>query len=364
MQTPDNSTPNWIIHFDMDAFFASVEIRDNPELKNLPVAVGGSPYDRGVICTSNYIARKYGVKSAMPTKTAFNLCPNLQLIHPRGSYYSQISHDIFSLIEEYSDCVEAIGIDEGFFVLNTYQPEAILKEIQNKILHNYGLTASFGAAQSKFLAKIASDWNKPQGLKIILIDEEDTFVAQLPLNKIPGVGPKTMQKIQALGIKTCGEARQRPLWWWQSVLGKWGTDFWEYIHARDHRPVSNKSVDPKRVGVERTFSKDLDLKVEAPLQMISLVDRLFRRARAQPAEDIKAIEVKITLNNFKKHSKRKLIATSPIAGLSYEYVVNHGLELMQELSLEYQETIRLLGVGFIYRENHDTNQLCLFPHTA
>jgi DNA polymerase-4 len=366
MHAPEanSNLKNWIIHFDMDAFFASVEIRDNPELKNGPVAVGGSPYSRGVICTSNYIARKFGVRSALPTKTAFNLCPDLKLIQPRLGYYEQISQKIFALIQDYSESVEAVGVDEGYFTLVSETPEIQLAEIQEKIFHFHGLTASFGAAQSKFLAKIASDWNKPNGLKVIRPQEEDQFVALLPLNKIPGVGPKTMQKLLGLGIKTCGEARQKPLWWWQSLLGKWGSVFWEFIHARDNRQVTSKTTDPKRVSVERTFSKDIDLSVEAPVQMISLVHRLLRRAQPIEREEVKAIEVKITLSNFKKHSKRKLLKVSATEELSYDLIVDQGLEIVRELGLEHQDPIRLLGIGFIYRENHDINQLCLFPQIA
>ena len=199
-----------IIHIDMDSFYASVEVRDNPQLKGLPIAVGGSAQTRGVLATCSYEARKFGIHSAMPVSMALRKCPELIILPVRMTIYKEVSAHIHAIFLQYTDLVEPLSLDEAYLdvtdvTLCKNSATLMAKQIRQEILATQGLTASAGIAPNKFLAKVASDWNKPNGQKVITPDEVDEFVHQLPVNCISGVGKVTAKHMTALNLKTCGD---------------------------------------------------------------------------------------------------------------------------------------------------------------
>lgn len=250
-----------IIHIDMDAFFASVEQRDFPQYKNKPVVVGGSPQGRGVVAAASYEARKFGVHSAMPASRAVRLCPKAIFLKPRFDVYKQVSHQIREIFYEYTGLVEPLSLDEAYLdVTNNYfeNPSATLiaREIKKRIRNTTGLIASAGISSSKFLAKIASDMDKPDGLCLIRPEEAETFVESLEISKFHGVGKATQRKMELLGIYTGKDLKE-----WDEVelvkeFGKSGHHYYRIARAIDLREVKPDRI-RKSIGKERTFSEDV-----------------------------------------------------------------------------------------------------------
>ncbi len=216
----------WILHIDMDAFFASVEQLDNPELRGKPIAIGGSS-DRGVVSTASYEARKFGVRSALSVVKARRLCPQLILIPGRMKRYKELSRLAMGVLQEFSPTVEQASVDEAYLdgtgLERLFGPiEEVGQRIRERMVEVTGLTCSVGAAPVRFLAKIASDMNKPDGMFIIRHNEVETFLHTLPVKKIPGVGQKAAATLERLGVRTCGDVRQKPKDHWEKRLGKQG----------------------------------------------------------------------------------------------------------------------------------------------
>lgn len=250
-----------IIHCDCDSFFASVEMRDDPSLRSLPIAVGGASDRRGVIATCNYLAREYGVRSAMPTAHARRLCPDLVLLPPRFDAYREASKQIRRIFFDYTDLVQPLSLDEAFLDVSDSDhcrgsATLIAEEIRQRISDEVGVTASAGIAPNKFLAKIASDLNKPNGQFVIRPQQVEEFVISLPVSKIFGVGKVTADRMQRMGIKTCADLRHYSLASLIHEFGKFGHRLYELCRGIDHRPVS---VDDQRksVSVEQTYPADL-----------------------------------------------------------------------------------------------------------
>ncbi len=250
-----------IIHIDMDAFFASVEQRDHPEYRGKPVIVGGDPDKRGVVATASYEARKYGVHSAMPSRTALQLCPNGIFVHPRFEAYREISEHIREIFEDYTALVEPLSLDEAYLDVtinkkNMRSATRIAQQIQRRILEETGLTASAGVSNCKFVAKIASDYRKPKGLTVIPPPEVERFVLSLSVGKFFGVGKVTERKMNFLGIQNGWDLRKWDLAALMRVFGKAGLIYYKIVRGIDDRPVvSNRKR--KSVGVERTFAVDV-----------------------------------------------------------------------------------------------------------
>lgn len=250
-----------IIHIDMDSFFASIEMRDQPELKSKPIAVGGSAQKRGVIATANYLARQYGVKSAMSSAKALQKCPELILIKPRFEVYRAVSAQMRQIMRRYTDKIEFLSLDEAYLEVSDslhYQGSAtrIAQAIRTDIEQELQLTASAGISSVKFLAKIASDMNKPNGQYVILPQAIPEFIKTLPLKKIPGVGKVTEQKLNTLGLYSCADIQNYDLSLLFKQFGKLGKMLYEYSHGIDHRQVEPYK-EPKSVGVERTLTQDI-----------------------------------------------------------------------------------------------------------
>ncbi|MBT0719554.1 DNA polymerase IV [Rosenbergiella epipactidis] len=264
-----------IIHVDMDCFYAAVEMRDNPALRDIPIAIGGSRERRGVISTANYPARRYGVKSAMPTATALKLCPQLTLLPGRFDAYKQASAQIQQIFKRYTSKVEPLSLDEAYLDVTeclACQGSATLiaEEIRRSIFLETGLTASAGVAPIKFLAKIASEVNKPDGLYVIPPQQVDHFLQTLPLAKIPGVGEVSSRKLADLGLYTCADIQKVELSFLLKTFGKFGRSLWEKSQGIDTRDVDGHRL-RKSVGVETTLSVD----IEQWEQCLEVIDKLY-----------------------------------------------------------------------------------------
>jgi len=252
-----------IIHIDMDAFYASVEQRDRPEIKGKPVIVGGDPNSRGVVAACSYEAREFGIHSAMASATAYKLCPEAVFIRPRFDAYRAVSSEIREIFYEYTDLVEPLSLDEAFLdVTENFKgmPSATLiaREIKKKIYEKTDkLTASAGVSFNKFLAKVASDVNKPDGITVITPEMADEFIDRLPIRKFFGVGKVTEEKMISLGIKTGADLKEFKKEQLIELFGKSGNYFYDIAHGMDDRPVEPNRI-RKSIGKERTFSEDID----------------------------------------------------------------------------------------------------------
>ncbi|MFN2993499.1 DNA polymerase IV [Serratia plymuthica] len=250
-----------IIHVDMDCFFAAVEMRDDPSLRDIPLAIGGSADRRGVISTANYPARRYGVHSAMSTAMALKLCPHLKLLPGRMAAYKEASLHIREIFARYTPLIEPLSLDEAYLdVTDCTQCNGsatlIAQEIRQAIAEELNLTASAGIAPIKFLAKIASELNKPNGQHVITPAQVPAFLQQLPLSKIPGVGKVTAKRLEEVGLITCADVQQYDLALLLKRFGKFGRVLWERCQGIDLREVSPERL-RKSVGVERTLAKDI-----------------------------------------------------------------------------------------------------------
>ena len=250
-----------IIHVDCDCFYAAIEMRDDPQLAGRPLAVGGSAERRGVIATCNYEARAYGVRSAMSSRHALKLCPDLLIVKPRMDAYKEASREIQGIFREYTELIEPLSLDEAYLDVSDCPHFAgsatrIAQDIRRKVSQRLHITVSAGVAPNKFLAKIASDWRKPNGLFVITPDEVENFVADLPVNKLHGVGKVTADKLQRQGIERCVDLRQ-----WSKLklvreFGSFGERLYSLAWGIDERPVQNDSR-RQSVSVENTYDKDL-----------------------------------------------------------------------------------------------------------
>jgi DNA polymerase-4 len=267
-----------IIHIDMDAFYASVEQRDNPELRDKPVAVGGSQ-ERGVVAAASYEARKFGVHSAMPSVIAKRKCPDLIFVRPRFDVYKTVSLQIRNIFAEYTPVLEPLSLDEAYLEVTDnlkgiVSATWIADEIRARIRAETELTASAGVSYNKFLAKLASDHRKPDGLFVITPDMGPDFVETLPVRKFHGVGPATSRKMEQLGIKTGLDLKAQTLAFLQQHFGKAGSYFYWAARGIDERPVRPDRV-RKSVGAENTFASDLYTYEAAKDQLREIVDKVW-----------------------------------------------------------------------------------------
>ncbi|OBU06386.1 DNA polymerase IV [Morganella psychrotolerans] len=250
-----------IIHIDMDCFYAAIEMRDNPALRDVPLAIGGSSDRRGVIATANYPARRFGVHSAMSTAKALMLCPQLKVIPGRMSVYKTTSEQLHDIFSRYTSLIEPLSLDEAYLdvsdsTLHCGSATRMAEDIRRTIFSELGLTASAGVAPIKFLAKIASDLNKPDGQYIIAPEQVAGFVLALPLRKIPGVGKVTAKRLADLGLETCRDVQRYDQISLIKQFGKFGQSLWQRCHGIDERSVC-PDRERKSVGVERTLAQDI-----------------------------------------------------------------------------------------------------------
>lgn len=332
-----------IIHVDMDAFFASVEQRDRPELRGKPVAVGGSS-QRGVVAAASYEARKFGVRSAMASSKAARLCPNLIFVKPRFEVYKAVSNQIREIFLSYTSRVEPLSLDEAYLdVTENMQGHtnatAIAKEIKEKILEQTKLTASAGVSYNKFLAKMASDIHKPNGLAVIKPERADAFIAALDIQKFHGIGRVTAKKMNAMGIFKGSDLRQKELSFLVSVFGKMGHYYFDISRGKDSRTV-NADRSRKSIGIENTFENDLKEGKEIEDAFTSLVFGLHKRMLRAGAQG-KTVSIKVKFADFEQITRSKTV----FSYLSDEVDLKRiAFELLQN-EFPFPKGIRLLGVS-------------------
>lgn len=330
-----------IIHVDMDAFFASVEQRDHPELRGKPIAVGFDG-DRGVVSTASYEARRYGVHSAQSMRIAKRLCKDLIVVPTRHDYYKQVSRQVHQIFLDYTDIIEPISIDEAFLDVTENKKHMemavdVAQEIRNRIREELHLTASAGISYNKFLAKIASDYRKPDGQYVIHPDRALDFLASLPIEKFFGIGPKTTEKMHSMGIFNGLQLRQVPLRHLMEVFGKVGESYYNYARGIDDRPVEVDSV-RKSVGCEHTFLQDISLPSAVLIELYHTVLELVERlARSQFEGKTLTLKVKyadfsqitrsMTALDVLKTKDQILPLAKQLLG-QVEYSVNHPIRLM------------------------------------
>lgn len=334
-------TARKIIHIDCDCFYAAIEMRDNPQLASRPIAVGGSADRRGVIATCNYEARAYGVRSAMATRQALQLCPQLTLVKPRMEVYREVSQQIQQIFRRYTELIEPLSLDEAYLDV-TDSPHCggsatrMAEEIRQQVWEKLRITVSAGVAPNKFLAKIASDWRKPNGLFVITPAEVEAFVSDLPVKRLHGVGQVTARKLERLGVTTCRDVRRLDALSLAKELGGFGERLWQLAQGIDERPVV---VDSRRqsLSVEHTFDQDLpDLsacEAELPMLFAQFETRLARlRSRYRAEKPF----VKVKFHDFSQTTLEQAGAGWTEEGFR---------QLLQQAFARGNKPVRLLGVG-------------------
>ena len=331
-----------IIHIDMDAFYASVEQMDNPALKGKPIAVGGNE-NRGVVSAASYEARKFGVRSALSGVLAKKYCPELIFVRPRFDRYKEISKQIQSIFHEYTDLVEPLSLDEAYLDVTHNKkgnPSATLlaNEIRARILSEVGLTASAGISVNKFIAKVASDYNKPNGQKTVSGDEIVPFLENLPIQKFYGVGKVTTEKMFQLGIFTGLDLKNKTLEFLEQHFGKSGSYYYQVVRGIHNSPVQAKRT-TKSVAAEHTFDVNLSSEIFMLEQLESISRQIEKRLQKHSISG-KTITLKIKYSDFSLQSRSK---TMPY------YISDKNLifEIVKELLYQerLKDSVRLLGIA-------------------
>jgi DNA polymerase-4 len=334
-----------ILHIDMDAFYASVEEQDRPELKGKPLIVGGTS-GRGVVAAASYAVRRFGVRSAMPMREALRRCPEAICVHPRMARYQEVSEQVFAIFHEFTPLVEGLSLDEAFLDVTSSQQllgsaESIGGEIRRRIRMQTGLTASVGIAPNKLLAKIASDLNKPDGMCRIGADNVRDILDGLPIEKLFGVGPKTLPAVHAAGIRSFGDLRKagdEALW---RAFGKHGKSMLTRASGLDDRPVV-PNREEKSISAEETYATDIRGAAELTVQLLRLADRAASRLRAH---DLAAgtVSVKIRRGDFTTFTRQRALAPPTQDRVIVSAIARALLE--QWLAAQPDAAVRLLGVG-------------------
>ena len=330
-----------IIHCDCDCFYASIEMRDNPALRGKPIAVGGSPERRGVVATCNYEAREFGIHSAMASATARRLCPDLIIIRTDMEKYRLTSSQIHEIFQRYTDLIEPLSLDEAFLDVSDcdeFRGSAtrIAEAIRNEVREVVGITISAGIAPNKFLAKIASDWNKPDGQFAVLPNDVDDFVAKLAVKKLHGVGKVTAAKMHRLNLRTCNDLQNFGADALTEHFGSFGERLFELSRGIDNRPVSTDRI-RKSVSVENTFDTDLpdlDSSLEAMLGLLPKLELRLKRLDNHYA--IKKQFVKLKFHDF---------VTTTVEMLSEDTNPENYHTLCEQGFARGERAVRLIGVG-------------------
>lgn len=342
-----------IIHVDMDAFYASIEIRDNPSLKNKPVVIAKHPNltgGRGIVSTCNYEARKYGIHSAMSAQEAFMRCPQAVFIPGNLSYYKSVSEEIKEIYRKYTDLVEPVSLDEAYLDLtrnkkNLNSATILGRQIQQEIYHKIRLTCSIGVSYNKFIAKIASDFEKPSGFTVIEPNQAVDFLKSLPIDKFHGVGSKSVEHFKKLDINTGEELYHLPLEILIKEFGKLGYSLFFKVRGIHNSPV-NSHRERKSLGRERTYSKFLDTEGQVLNNLNKLIHLIDERHQIEQLH-AHTITLKIRYDNFETIS-RQIQMNEPIES------VKQSIKLVHELWYNHgnlEHSVRLLGVTFSSFEN-------------
>jgi DNA polymerase IV len=358
-----NTTPvRKIIHVDMDAFFASVEQRDHPQYRGKPVAVGGSPHQRGVVAAASYEARKYGIHSAMPSRTAVQRCPNLIFVRPRFDVYRQVSEQIREIFHRYTDLVEPLSLDEAYLDVTMNKkglPSATLiaKEIKQSIFEETQLTASAGVSINKFLAKTASGIRKPNGLYLIPPDQAETFVESLDIDKFYGIGHVTAEKMRKLGVHTGADLKK-----WSEVdlirkFGKVGSYYFQIVRGQDDRPVEPNRI-RKSIGAEESYADDL-VDYHAIISALEEIAESLQQRIERNETSGRTLTLKVKYADYQQVTRSRTVSESIYDAAA---MISLAKELLQTTEAE-EKHVRLLGLAIsnldCEREESDVVQLTL-----
>lgn len=366
-----------IIHVDMDAFYVSVEVRDNPSLQDKPVAVGGSRVARGVLSTCNYIAREFGVRSAMPTGMALKKCPHLVVVPGRMDVYKVVSKHLRTIFERYTMLIEPLSLDEAYLDVTDCQmfngsATLIANDIRETIYKELSLTASAGIAPLKFLAKVASDLNKPNGQFVIPPSEVYNFIANLPLNKISGVGKVTFEKLKSLGLEYGKDIQNADPSFINENMGKFGKVLYQRCQGIDNRGIETTRI-RKSVGVERTFAEDIDdINTLQRILLETLIPELKKRTEkyiqangsstGSPNREINKIGIKVKFSDFHQTTKDHSVDDFSFGvDPQFEQMILYQL-LEEAVTRGKGKKVRLLGVHVGLKnkeEKQEDNQLKL-----
>jgi len=331
-----------VIHVDMDAFYASVEQRDDPALRGRPVAVGGSRA-RGVVAAASYEARAFGVRSAMPSVTAIRRCPDLIFVRPRFDVYSGVSRQIRAIFADYTDAIEPLSLDEAYLDVTTDRhglgsARAIAEDIRARIRADTGLTASAGVSYNKFIAKLASDQNKPDGICVIPPHKGAAFVASLPVKRFHGVGPVTAKKMEQLGILSGADLRDRPLAFLQAHFGAYADYLYRAARGEDHRPVRSHRQS-KSVGAERTFETNLTEPAALHAALAHVAEAAWVRIERSGTRG-RTVTLKLRHADFRTITRARSL-TVPIADRAAFLAIGDDL---LDAQLPVPDGVRLLGL--------------------
>ncbi len=350
-----------ILHIDMDAFFASIEQRDNPELRGKPIVVGGKPNTRGVIAAASYEARQYGLRSAMPSSRAVQLCPEVVFVSSRFQQYREVSKHVHQIFSDYTDLIEPLSLDEAYLdVTDTLglngTATKIAQSIRQRIQKELNLTASAGVSYNKFIAKIASDINKPNGICVVPPDKGPALLASLPIGRFHGVGKVTERRMMENGISTGQDLKALSLVELQALFGRSAQYYYNIVRGIDHRPVRTSRV-RKSIGSETTFHQDIDCKTT----MLSVLEKLASEVSdslLKKESQASTVTLKVRYSDF----------TTITRQISNQHIKT-AIDIMAALPLLLEKTdinekkVRLLGVSVSQlspRESYQPSQLILF----
>ncbi len=342
MADPIDPAPRKIIHIDMDAFFASVEQRDDPALRGLPVAVGGSSR-RGVVAAASYEARAFGVRSAMPSVTAQRRCPDLIFVKPRFDVYQSVSRQIRDIFAQHTDLIEPLSLDEAFLDVTVNHRSiasatTIAQMIREDIRRETGLTASAGVSYNKFIAKLASDQNKPDGLCVIRPEQGPAFVAALPVKRFHGIGPRTAEKMAALGIETGADLAAKSEQWLLQNFGSWGSYLHGAAHGIDNRPVRPDRI-RKSIGGERTYGEDIWTEDALRAALENVADIVWERVERSEAQG-RTITLKARFSDFHTITRARSLGQPVTSRADFGQI---GQALVDQI-LPLHNGVRLLGL--------------------
>jgi DNA polymerase IV (DinB-like DNA polymerase) len=342
LQTP----PRAILHIDLDAFYVSAEVRENPQLRGLPVVVGADPEGgkgRGVVITCSYEARKFGLRSGMPISQAYRLCPQAKYIPPNWRLYELTSEKVMATLKEFADKFEQGSIDEAFLDVSSRGPEAesakkVALEVKKAVRERHGLSCSIGVAPNKSAAKIASERNKPDGLTVVPFDGVEGFLAPLPVGAVPGIGPKTREFLKEKGIETISQlqkvgAKQLLAW-----FGKNGVWLWGVVHGEEKVEVRQKEM-PKSLSVERTFKDDVTDFREVRKEASEAASELIRRTKSS-GYSFKVGGIKIRFKGFETHTREKTLVSHTDSEEALQETIG---SLLDEFESS-KRPVRLVGV--------------------
>jgi DNA polymerase IV len=334
-----------ILHVDMDAFYASVEEREDPSLVGKPVIVSGAPDGRGVVSAANYVARQFGVHSAMPAARAYRLCPNGVFLPPRHQLYAEVSKDIHSVFHEYTPLVEPLALDEAFLdvtgSMRLFGPSIdIARSIKRQILERTHLVASVGLAPNKFLAKLASDVRKPDALVWVKVGEQQAFLDPLPASRIWGVGKRTVEVLERIGVHTIADLRSQPTALLEELFGKQGDHISRLSRGEDDRPVIAEHS-ARSISHEKTFAEDVGDRATMRAWLLELADQVASRARRLQLRG-RTIQIKVRFGDFTTITRSYTLPRATDSSREIRAAVD---ELFAERLGVALRPVRLLGAG-------------------